>query len=219
MTKNLISVSLLICFLCLMTISVWAEKAGEKSPKEAAADLAERGMKLLESGERDKAMPLFEKAISLDPKNEEAWIGRGKIFVITDKLTYAVGTYKRALQSLPNSPMIWFHYGVALGSSNQHQSAISAFNSALKAKPDLAEANRYKGYSLVKLYRFNEAIPCFQKVVDANPEDLHAKLFLGIALFNAGQKDKGKILVQEVLRKKPQLRQDIPKSMLEAMEI
>ena len=162
---------------------------------------------------------MFTKATMLNPKNADAWIGKARVFLLKDKLIFALGTYKKALQHLPGSPVIWFNYGVAQGKAGRYGDALESFDRAIKYNSNYADAWKYKGYSLVKLYRIEEAIPALEQARSLNPDDVGTKLFLGVAYYYMGKKNEGKTLINEALKAKPQLKGKIPQKIKEKLEI
>lgn len=223
MRINFLKMTLILLVMSALTVSLfispcplWAkgdkkqEKTEEKDPKAHSEKLVEKSMVLMEEREYDKAAALLNKALKLNPRNEDAWLLKGEIYTVKDKLQYALGTYRKALAKLPKSEALWFKFGYSLGKSGRYRDSLKCFNYAIKYDPNFANAYKYKGYALVKLYRFEEAIKCFQKTLAINPDDSRAKLFLGLAIYENGDEENGMKFIQQAFNKNPGLKNEMP---------
>ncbi|HPC55900.1 MAG TPA: tetratricopeptide repeat protein, partial [Methanolinea sp.] len=75
------------------------------------ADLAREGDRLLEQGNLEQSLVLFDRAIAINGENVEAWEGRGKALHLMGRESEAFESLNRSLALDPSSAPRW----VALG--------------------------------------------------------------------------------------------------------
>lgn len=120
------------------------------------------GIRLYKEGKVDEALSLFRKVVEINPKDGEAWIYIGTIFLTKNDHEGAIAAFEKGLaQSLPGSIAAsgWVNLGIAyqLGRKDSLK-AIEAYERAIAFKPDLPEAH----YNLILAHlsqkNFAEAI-------------------------------------------------------------
>ena len=83
----------------------------------------------------DEALPVIEKALSLDPDNELALIDQLDILSKTD-VDAAPWVGQTLVAKDPNNPHYWFHYSRALVAAKQHDKALQAAEKAVALNPE-----------------------------------------------------------------------------------
>lgn len=128
------------------------------------------------------ALTLYQTAITLDPKSEEAYIGLGDIYAQTGNLNLAMKNYCEAIQINPNNAKIYGKCGIALWENDYNEEAIIAYNKAIELNKnyDIAYNNLGVIY-LDGIGNIKEALKLFKKAIEIRPDYLLANLNAGRA--------------------------------------
>ena len=143
-----------------------------------ASQLAQEGWQLWQSGRPAEAIPKFERAAKLDPKNPESWNGLGWATFNTGRAQEAEKAFQNVLSLNPNHP-------AALNGLGQIYLAQKKYGEAetylLKAGPRAPAA----WYGLAKLYliqgKFEQAEKWARMMVDSGQGDDLARRMLEAA--------------------------------------
>ena len=131
----------------------------------------------------DAAIPMFERAISLDPAFAAAHAGLGsayatKFFAVEPRPeweTRASSAIQRALTLDPNLPEAYVARGNlrwTLANGFPHEEAIRDFRRALEINPSLADARRYLGRVYYHIGLFDESLSELNQALRVDPNDL-----------------------------------------------
>ena len=140
--------------------------------------LTQEGWQLLQTGKVAEAIPSFEAAAKLDPKNPEAWNGLGWANFRSGKTADAEKAFQQAIEVQPEHPAALNGLGQMYLSQKKYAEAEQYF---LKAGPKAPAA----WYGLARLYllqdRFDEAERWAQTIVDSGQGDEGARAMLKAA--------------------------------------
>jgi len=92
-------------------------------------------------GEDDAARNSFDRSLSLNPNQFNAWLGLGLLARSQGKLDEAISDLSRSLQAQPTA-QAYFELGRSLAQNGRVQEALTAYEQALKISPDFAEAQQ-----------------------------------------------------------------------------
>ncbi len=124
----------------------------------------------------DRAVWLFERAVSLDPAYARAYVELGAAY--STKADYlsmaelhqqALIALRRAIELQPDSARAWRELGATLVSSGQEAEGIAALRRALQMDPEDATTYGVMGRALfIGLAHFQEAVEWFECALDRN---------------------------------------------------
>ncbi len=124
----------------------------------------------------DRAVWLFERAVSLDPAYARAYVELGAAY--STKADYlsmselhqkALTALRRAIELQPDSARAWRELGATLVSSGQEAEGIAALRRALQMDPEDATTYGVMGRALfIGLAQFQEAVGWFECALDRN---------------------------------------------------
>jgi tetratricopeptide (TPR) repeat protein len=112
------------------------------------------------------AMAYYDKALSLDPNNSEAWYLRASVFIETGRNTEALGDCERAIVLDQNFADAWSKKGHALYNLGRFEEAVFACTRALALNGNDATAWYIKGVCLDELGRNTEAQEAYAKSLE-----------------------------------------------------
>lgn len=146
-----------------------------------------QGNKFVESGGYEKAINYFEKAIKIDPKNAEAYTGKGQALGLLNLYPESLEYANQGITLNPNDAQAYIVKAIALTDLERYNAALIAADNAIKLKPESAEAYNAKGNALYFLERYEEALICYEKVIKIDPGLVHAYNSKGNTLYHLGK--------------------------------
>ncbi len=157
----------------------------------------------LEQDDTDKARDAFDKAITIDPASLNAWIGLADIAARRGDDTDAAAKYGKALQIEPQSPEAANGLGLALAKQGDIGRARSYFEQAIANRRDYAEAINNLAVLYSREGKLNDAIAAWNYGIQRCPAEAILYLNLGRAYVGAGQFDKARVVMQQLLDQDP----------------
>ena len=113
---------------------------------------------LTETGAPDRALPVFDLALSLDPQNAAVYSNLGNAQARLGRAVDAVESYGRALALNPDYPAALSNRAAQLISLGRPQEALIDLERALALNPRLGTAHRLRGMALGALDRPMESL-------------------------------------------------------------
>jgi len=151
------------------------------TPALSASQLAQEGWQLWQSGRPADAIPKFDQALKLDPKNPEIWNGLGWASLNTGKAQEAEKAFQKVLSL-----------------NSDHSAALNGLGQICLAQKKYSEAETYllkasprapaAWYGLARLYliqgKFEQAEEWARKIVESGQGDEGARALLQAAKFH-----------------------------------
>lgn len=122
-----------------------------------AAEYLNEGIRLYDEGMYDEAIVSFNKAITLDPTLDEAFIGRGTIYGHKMMLDLAISDFNQALKIKNDSFKAYTGRGIIYLYKRNIDKAILDFSKAIELKPDHAAAYCSRAVAYVQKKEFEKA--------------------------------------------------------------
>ena len=82
-----------------------------------------------------EAIKAPDKAIEIDPQNDEAWSNKGNSLHKLGKLSEAIKSFDKAIEINPQNPTPWYNKGNTLNELNEPIEAIKSFDKAVEIDP------------------------------------------------------------------------------------
>ena len=177
------------------------EQAAQGSPN--ASILYRLGSLLLKTGQRDKALDAYERALGLQPDLAEASNDLGTLLAENGELPAAIVRFRAALAATPEYPDALNNLGYALLLTGREGEARELYERALKLQPDFPEALNNLGLILGRQGDLDRAEPYFRKALQARAGYGEAANNLALVLVNRGRTEEAIRLLQEFLEQNP----------------
>jgi tetratricopeptide (TPR) repeat protein len=132
--------------------------------------LCNQGLEWINEEQYEEALKCFDRAVELEPENEEMWHNRGKSLAHLERYAEAATCFAHVIELNSLHEDAWFHQGYMLGLLGQHEAAIACYDATLILNPQHAEALNCRGRSLHNIKRYEEAIETFDRALEVNPE-------------------------------------------------
>ncbi|MBI4562922.1 MAG: tetratricopeptide repeat protein [Candidatus Rokubacteria bacterium] len=149
------------------------------SGKEGARWFAE-GLRHQREGRYAPAIEEYEKAVTADPGNLEAYNNLGVLLKETGRVDLAVEAFQRALALDPKYEKALNNLGVVRYLKGQYEEAISLFRQAILINPDNLESYTNLGIIYFLADRLEEARGAFERALQLDPK--HAETHYNLAL-------------------------------------
>jgi len=160
-------------------------------PSSATADeLVEAGLASLNAGNAAASIPLFDRAVELDPRHKQAWNDLGLAYLRTGKLDEAAAAFQKQLEINPGDEHANAYLGLALERQNKDAEAAAAFRKQITISPLDAAAHAALGEILLAQHEYSQAAPELDKATILSPENAELHVSLGRAYLNSGDQPK-----------------------------
>jgi Flp pilus assembly protein TadD len=140
------------------------------------------GDALLQTGQEDKALTCFQKAMEINPGDASAHFNIGNALFKRGRLDEALAYYQKAVEIEPDDVSAHFNIGNALFKRGRLDEAVAHFRKAVELEPDNAAAHNNLGYVLAKNGQLDEAIRQFHEALRLKPDLAEASNNLAGAL-------------------------------------
>lgn len=160
------------------------------TPSETAAKAVKIGQLYLKRDEEKRALHCFNKAIGLDPKNSDAYEGRGEVFNRLEKENQARLDFDKAIALNNKNAQALFHRALQLRVKNNEKAALADFNQAVLAAPNDKDILGYRAKLHQDLHHNELAIKDYTQVLELDPHAEWARCQRGLCYQDMKQYDK-----------------------------
>ena len=136
----------------------------------------------------DKVLEYLDRAIELDPKNEEACQMAGLACFHHGSLDTATHYLRRASEINPFQPQHCYWLGRIAFRLGDYDEAVENLKRTLRLNAGHPQASRFLGWVYYERQEWNEAIEAYRKAIQVNPKDPTPYLRLGL-IFGIHQGD------------------------------
>jgi protein O-mannosyl-transferase len=124
-----------------------------------------------------QAIPLYERALAIDPSSAEAHYNLGLRLAGQKNFAEALPHLQRAAELSPCSPAAHYNYGLALAQTGDFVDAEVALRHAVAVAAGSANAHKQLGVVLARQGRVAEALTEFEEAVRLQPADEEARRY------------------------------------------
>jgi tetratricopeptide (TPR) repeat protein len=166
-------------------------------------DLIEAGLAAFNAGNAGAAIPLFERAVQLDPMHKTAWNDLGLADLRTGRLDDAVAAFRKQLEINPADEHANSYLGLALERQQKDTEAADAFRKQVEINPLDAAAHAALGEILLAQREFPQAASELDKATILSPENAELRVSLGRAYLNTGEEPKALVAFDKAAELSP----------------
>jgi tetratricopeptide (TPR) repeat protein len=138
----------------------------------------------LAEGNAQSALPLFQRALRIDPAQKGAWNDLGLAYLRLKKYADAVSAFRKQLEVNPADEHAGNYLGAALEDQREYDGAIAAFRRQTEDHPLDPVAHAALGEILVDQHEYAAAIPELEKGGVLAPRNPEIQVALGRAYLN-----------------------------------
>ena len=155
---------------------------------ETAATCFYRGNKEAKSGNYEKAIHHYDKAIEISPQSATAFNNRGVAKAQLGNRKEAIQDFDKAIEINSKFAEAFNNRGNAKVELGSHKEAIQDFDKAIEINPQDANAYYNRGNRKAELGNHKEAIQDYGKAIKINPQDAEAFNNRGFAKAKLGNR-------------------------------
>jgi predicted CXXCH cytochrome family protein len=156
-----------------------------------------------DSGQMDKALPLYEEAVRRKPDSLIALQRLGFGLRSSGQLARAAETLTRALAVDARDAATWHQLGLVHLGQGSASDALAAFQKAVDLDPDMSEAHNSLGGVWLESGDLSRAEPAFREAIRIQPDYAEAHSNLANVLASAGRLGEARYHFEAALRLKP----------------
>ena len=147
--------------LCLPSIATSADSATEANQKGQAAQ---------KKGESDAAIAAFTEKIRHDPKDADAFFGRGVAYEKKGEADKAIADYTEAIRLDPKLGNAYSNRGVVYEGKGDMEKALADYTEAIRLDPKSAIGYYNRGIAYAKKGDLDKAIADYTEAIRINPK-------------------------------------------------
>jgi len=151
------------------------------------------------------AIPLYEKAIELDPAFIAPYCNLGVTYSALKEFDKSRDVLKRAIRRRGDMPVLYNSLASTEYAADNYQGAVDQCERVLEIDPDNSEAYNMIGRSLAASGMYEDAIAAYRKALELNPDTAAALINMGSALHSLGLADQAIDWYQIALSREPGL--------------
>jgi len=152
----------------------------------------------------DRALPMAEKAVSLDPRSPVAHMRLGWILCFLRQFDQALPCFEKAVDLGPDIAEVYSYYGMFLNYIGRPEQGLDMIDRAYRLDPIAPTIwELMVGYSYWELARYDDAVAQFRKVIDRLPDFPMTYMFLASVYVELGQLDDAVEKLQILREKNP----------------
>lgn len=165
-----------------------ALRSFKKAIKYAGSDLDDIlyqiGTSYIQIGEISKAVYYFERAVTVNRKNELAIYDLGFFYDQLGKYKKSLKFYNKYLDLDPFNYTVWFNLGTVLNKLDKHDKAIEAYEFAMAINDNFHMALFNIANALANAEKFEEAVIKYKEYLEIEPENDDAHCYIGECYLN-----------------------------------
>jgi serine/threonine-protein kinase len=154
------------------------------------------------TGQYRESAAEFQRAVELEPTNEDAYIGLALAFEHQGAIDEAEQTYQRAINSHPNSWVPYNSLGTFYLRRNEYEKAQLMFQKVIALAPEGYGAYVNLGATYANMGRYTEAIEPLKKSIAIRPS-YSAYINLGTSYFGLNQFKEAAAAYEEAIQLNP----------------
>ncbi len=186
-TSFLVSVLLLGSFVVTMPLVTQAQEAVPQQSSQELKGLLEEGRRLVDSGDYNGAIAIYQRAAALEPKNATISSGIGYLYALQGNFSAALQAYRRAVALNPNNSDYQYALGYVSGNLGDNKGAKEAYRRAIQA--NRSNVNAYIGLAtvLLRLGENNNVKWAYEQAVSLDPKNPQVYELRGNILMKQGK--------------------------------
>ncbi|AKG22113.1 tetratricopeptide repeat protein [Calothrix sp. 336/3] len=146
-TSLLISIFLLGGITTIVPTAAEAQVLVAQKSTQRVRELLNEGRKLVDAGDYNGAIAIYQQAASLEPKNASIHSGIGYLYAIQNNMRASLAAYKRAVALNPNNGDYQYALGYVSATLGDIKGAKNAYRQAIQANRN--HVNAYLGLATI----------------------------------------------------------------------
>jgi tetratricopeptide (TPR) repeat protein len=142
------------------------------------------------TGEKEKALEAFKKALDLNPEDAKAWNNIGVVYHEEEEYGEAIPYFKKAIALDPTDQRFWYNLGLAYHHIGAYDDAITAYNASLHIVEARAKVWNDLGVTYRVMGELDKALTCYDRALGLAPQDPDIWFNKGLLLDRMGKEEE-----------------------------
>jgi protein O-GlcNAc transferase len=155
-------------------------KARELAPMDTKIALA-AGKALADAGDDERAEPILEKAVQLEPKSAEAAYQLALVLQRMNRVEDAIRLFKSVVKAEPNNADALINLGMGLSQAHEAKDGVPFLQSAVALRPRDATAHEDLAAAYIQVNQIADAIGELKIALKLSPDSPQLHYDLGVA--------------------------------------
>jgi len=163
----------IILLVCLLLIIPYGISVVSASSSSSSSEWVDTGNQLFKKEQYDAAIDSYNRALEYNPKNIDAWVGKGAVFVATGDYDATLNAFDEIERIDPDySEIISCDRGLINFQLGRYEQSIMAYNHALSFTVSHCgkDALINNGIAFEALGRYKEALSLYDKAIALYPQ-------------------------------------------------
>ena len=173
----------------VINVSTTEQREVEAQPQDANAYF-DRGNIYHNTGDYDRAIEAFNKAIEVKPDYAAAYRNRGVVHGLKRDIDRAIADFNKAIELNPNDADAFTNRGIAHREKGDIDKAIKDYTTAIGLEPNHVQAYTNRSVAYREKGDVGPAIEDYNKIIQLNPNDAAAYNNRGVAYGEKGDYDR-----------------------------
>lgn len=170
--------------------SLKANPKNSESLSGLSEALTATGIQTAGEDNNEAAVPMFEEAVKLDPKNEVAFTKLGEIHDARGRNALAITNYEKALAIDPDLSSLYLPVALAYVEAGNAAKAEAYLTKAETSGVSGTDAKLARGVLLYKQNKNAEALAVFDQIAETEPQNGAVQYQRAVLFAKLGQQDK-----------------------------
>ena len=169
-------------------ISLWGDVV-RKSPGKTRGML-HLGVALEEDGQFDEALRVYNRALAIEPENQEIYYDMGVVYGKLKQNNKAFEAYRKALELNPANANAHNNLGALYANNRNYDLALEEFQAVIEIEPNNSKAHNNLSVIYLNRKQYGKALPELLSLLRTAPPNPFVHNKLGIVYGKLGQNDK-----------------------------
>ncbi|MBF0293040.1 MAG: tetratricopeptide repeat protein [Nitrospinae bacterium] len=170
-------------------------------------------------GKSNEALAVMERIEKLEPSDAEGWIALGKAFLDRKERVKAVFAFKKAEALARNKFDACMEIAGALYDNGVIKEAQTFNAIAIEQNPSSVLAYNLSGLLHRAQGSLKEAVADYEHAMNLDPDNPVIEFNLGFALFKFGDQEKGRVYLEDAVKKMPELEEKLKEIITEGKNV
>ncbi|MTJ53510.1 tetratricopeptide repeat protein [Anabaena sp. UHCC 0253] len=165
-TSFVLTVLLLGCFVTSTPVVAQTDVLVAQAKNSELKNLIEEGKRLVDSGDYNEAIAVYQRAAKLDPRNARIHAGIGYLYTQQGNFPLALAAYRRAIAINPNSSDFYYAVGYIKSNTRDNKGAKEAYRRAIQLNRNNINAYLGLGVAQTSLGDYKAAMWAYEQAIN-----------------------------------------------------
>ncbi|MEA5502207.1 tetratricopeptide repeat protein [Halotia wernerae UHCC 0503] len=174
----IVSVMLLGCYAATIPSVAQAQVLVAQAKNPELKQILEEGRRLVDAGDYNGAIAIYQQAATIDPKNAKIYSGIGYLYAQQGNFKGALASYRRAIAIDPNNSDFYYAVGYIKGNLGDTPGAKEAYRRAIQLNRNHVNAYLGLGVTQARLGDYEAANWAYEQAINLDKNNAQTYEFM-----------------------------------------